>query len=304
MSQPVFHQAHPLKIGVMLRGMDGKGGIGIYCQNLMDHLLEIDDFNSYVLYYANEGFLGRYKSFPNVEECYVKAPGKFLWDQLLVPRQAHRDGVDVLFNTKFTVPLFAKCKTAMAVHGAGWWLTPQMYKWLDIAYVRASQPLYCRKADAILSNSQCTTDDYIRILHLPPKKVRTVRLAADDSFKPCDNPAELEATRRQYSLPERFILSVVKYDPRKNVPNLLEAFRLCRQKIECKIVVIGSGWKPFVRNAGYRKRELPTTLHFWAGWTTNNYLRFTILLIFFSFPQYTKSLVFRPWKPCRVERQS
>jgi hypothetical protein len=69
---------------------------------------------------------------------------------------------------------------------------------------------------------------HIRILHIGSGKVRTVRLAAADSFKSCNNPLELKGTRRQYCLPHRFILSVVKYDPRKNVPNLLEAFRLCR----------------------------------------------------------------------------
>ena len=207
MSQTSVREASSLKIGVMLRGIDGKGGIGIYCQNLMDHLLAIDNVNRYILYYAKEEFLGRYKSFPNVEECYLKAPGRLVWDQLSVPRHARKNEVDVLFNTKLTVPLFTRCKTAMTVHGAGWCIMPQMYKRLDIAYVRVSQPLYCRKADAILSNSQCTTDDYIRILHIPSGRVLTVWLAAADSFKPCNNPPELEATRRQYRLPHRFILS-------------------------------------------------------------------------------------------------
>src|SRR5690242_15183852 len=177
MSQTAVRESAPLKIGVMLRGIDGKGGIGVYCQNLIDHLLAIDNVNRYILYYAKQEFLGRYKSFPNVEECYVKAPGLpnwvvrlvaagpassradaagLIWDQLSVPRHARKNKVDVLFNTKFSVPLFTRCKTAMTVHGAGWWIMPQMWGRLDIAYVRVSQPLYCRKADAILSNSQCT----------------------------------------------------------------------------------------------------------------------------------------------------
>ena len=38
-----------LNIGVMLRAFDGKGGVGVSCQNLMDHLLEIDRKNRYVV---------------------------------------------------------------------------------------------------------------------------------------------------------------------------------------------------------------------------------------------------------------
>jgi glycosyltransferase involved in cell wall biosynthesis len=271
MSQTSVREASPLKIGVMLRGIDGKGGIGIYCQNLMDHLLAIDNVNRYILYYAKEEFLGRYKSFPNVEECYLKAPGRLVWDQLSVTRHARKNEVDVLFNTKLTVPLFTRCKTAMTVHGAGWWIMPQMYKRLDIAYVRVSQPLYCRKADAILSVSQCTTDDYMRILHIPADKVRTVWLAAADSFKPCNSSLELEATRRQYCLPHRFILSVVKYDPRKNVPNLLEAFRLCRQRTDCKLVVIGSGCEKFGEECGLRQKGIADDVTF-LGWVDNKQL--------------------------------
>ena len=98
MSQTSVREASPLKIGVMLRGIDGKGGIGIYCQNLMDHLLAIDNVNCYILYYAEEEFLGRYKSFPNVEECYLKAPGRLVWDQLSVRRHARKNKVDVLLT--------------------------------------------------------------------------------------------------------------------------------------------------------------------------------------------------------------
>ena len=55
MSQTSVRESSPLKIGVMLRGIDGKGGIGIYCQNLIDHLLAIDNVNRYILYYAKQG---------------------------------------------------------------------------------------------------------------------------------------------------------------------------------------------------------------------------------------------------------
>ena len=75
-----------------------------------------------------------------------------------------------------------------------------------IACVRVSQPLYCRKADAILSNSQCTTDDYIHTLHIPRQSPHTCGLPQTILFKPYNDPLELEATRRQYFLPHRFIL--------------------------------------------------------------------------------------------------
>ena len=38
-----------MKIGVMLRTIDEKQGIGVYTQNLMDRLLPLDTKNEYVL---------------------------------------------------------------------------------------------------------------------------------------------------------------------------------------------------------------------------------------------------------------
>jgi glycosyltransferase involved in cell wall biosynthesis len=92
-----------------------------------------------------------------------------------------------------------------------------------------------------------------------------------NSFESCNNPLELEATRRQYRLPHRFILSVVKYDPRKNVPNLLEAFRLCRQRTDCKLVVIGSGCEKFGEECGLRQKGIADDVTF-LGWVDNKQL--------------------------------
>lgn len=260
-----------MKIGVMLRAFDQKGGVGIYSQNLINHLLDIDRANQYVLYYANPLLVGRYRHYHNVRERFLRARNRASWDQLVVPRAAKRDGVDVLFHTKFTVPLLTRCKTVMSIHGASWFVAPELYRKLDVMYIRAVMPLYCRKARGILSNSQLTTDDFVRILGVPRDKIKTVLLAADDSFKKITDPAELRATRQTYNLPERFMLSVVKYDPRKNVPNLLEAFRICRQSTECKLVVVGIGCERYREECGLVEKGIDDDVLF-LDWVDNKQL--------------------------------
>ena len=49
-----------MRIGVMLRSIEERQGIGVYTQRLMDHLLPLDRGNEYVLFYRNSEFLGRY----------------------------------------------------------------------------------------------------------------------------------------------------------------------------------------------------------------------------------------------------
>ena len=229
-----------MRIGVMLRAYEDRQGIGIYCRNLMDALLPLDTRNDYVLYFQNPRLAGTYARFPHVRERILSAPSKGLWDQVRIPHAARADGVDLIFHPKFTVPFATRRKTA----------ADEQLNRTYLAYIKAFMPLYCRKADLILSNSRLTTDDFIRFLKVPPEKIVTTPLGTNPNFKPIDDPAALEAYRRRRGLPDRFFVSVIRYDPRKNFKNLIAAFRLLRRRTPCKLVVTGIGCEKY--RAEYR----------------------------------------------------
>lgn len=229
----------------MLRAMDEKQGIGVYSRNLMDELLARDRANSYVLFYRAPAHLGRYACHANVRETVVRAPNKFLWDQVMIPREIRRERLDMIFHTKFTVPFLTRARAAMTIHGASWFVHPELYPKLDIAYIRAVMPWYCRKASVILSNSSLTTRDFIRHLRVPTGKIHTVPLGTGSNFAPVKDEARLASARARYRLPPSYILSVVKYDPRKNFGNLIAAFRLLRRRLPCKLVVVGIGCEKY-----------------------------------------------------------
>lgn len=153
----------------------------------------------------------------------------------------------------------------MVLHGASWYTNPEVYKRLDILYVRALMPVYCRKAAAIMSNSECTTRDFIHYLHLPPAKLHTANLAADERFQPISNRSLLQSVRQRYDLPERFILSVLKYDPRKNFGNLIAAFENLHRHTPCKLVVVGRDCERFAQDHRLAQRGLAAEVTF-LGW--------------------------------------
>jgi len=235
-----------MRIGIMLRAIDDRQGIGVYARNLMDELLPMDPKNEYVLFYKTpasvKGYADRY---PNVTEVVLPAPGKIVWDQIVVPLAARRHNLDVLFHPKFTLPFFTGVKTVMTIHGASWFVHPELYPKFGIAYIRAFMPLYCRKADLILSNSALTTDDFVRILKVPGEKIRTIELGTNSQYKTIDDAQALARIKAQYNLPDKFILSVIRHDPRKNFKNLIAAFRLLRKKTACKLVVTGLGCEKY-----------------------------------------------------------
>ena len=266
----------PLRIGVMLRTLDERGGIGVYTRYLIETLLEQDRQNHYVLLYRDPANVGRFARYANVTERVITGWGKAGWDQLSIPHACRREGVDVLFHPKFTVPLAAPCPVVMTVHGADWFIPEhaRFYTRLDVAYVRTVMPWYFRKAARVLSVSQITTDNFNRILNLPRGKVVTTYLAPGPDFARVTDPQVLDEVRKRYALPDRFILSLSKVGggERKNITGILESYRLVHDSVEPVLVIGGkdcdtfrelygipeSGWGADVRFPGYiRQEDLP-----------------------------------------------
>ncbi len=235
-----------MRIGMMLRAYDEKGGVGVYARNVVRELLAVDRRNHYVLFYKSAANLGRFSHHDNVTERLVKGGNKAIWDQIAIPLACRRDKVDVVFHPKFTAPLLAPCKAVMVVHGADWFIPEQaqFYGRLDVRYIRTVMPLYFRKCAVVLSVSQLTTDNFYRVLDLPAGKVRTVYFGPAPHFRRIDDAAVLDEVRQRYGLPERFILTLTKRaggDKRKNLPQLLAAYASYHRQAQdpCPLVVGG-----------------------------------------------------------------
>jgi glycosyltransferase involved in cell wall biosynthesis len=223
-----------MRIGMMLRTLDEKGGIGVYSQNLVQELLRIDAHNEYVLFYRDPKHAGSYSHLPHVTERVISGSSKILWDQVFIPRACQREKIDLLFHPKFTVPFLAPCKTMMVVHGADWFFPDQAqyYTWWDVQYIRAIMPLYFKKADRVLSVSQLTTDNFYQALNLPQGKVQTVYFGPARHFRPIKDPQFLATVQSRYNLPDRFIFTLTKRlgGGRKNLGKVFEAYRLYHEQ--------------------------------------------------------------------------
>jgi glycosyltransferase involved in cell wall biosynthesis len=233
-----------MRIGIMLRSVDEKGGVGVYTRNIVKELLQLDRKNEYVLFYANPSNLGLFSQHANVTECWVKGWNKAYWDQIAIPRACRREKIDVLFHPKFTVPLLAPCKTVMVVHGADWLIPEQaqFYTFWDVKYMQLMLPLYFKKSSAVISVSQETTDNFNRILNLPADKVQTIYFAPGRHFKRVTDPAVLHAVKTKYNLPDKFILTLSKRrgGDRKNLGQVFKAYaRYHEQRTHPHKLVIG-----------------------------------------------------------------
>jgi glycosyltransferase involved in cell wall biosynthesis len=238
-----------MRIGIMLRAYEEKGGVGVYARNVTRHLLRAGGDHSFFLYFCNPDSLEAYREFPNVTARYLPMRGKFLWDQVQVPRHFRRDRLDVLFHPKFTVPLLCARRSVMVLHGAGWFIPETRRFWTRTTriYARLGMPVYCRLAGAVLAVSEITRRVFIERLGVAPGKITTVYFAPGEQFRSAPSAERTEAVRARYALPDRYILTLSGGDraERKNFAAILDSFRRVHEQFPCSLVVAGRGCEDF-----------------------------------------------------------
>jgi glycosyltransferase involved in cell wall biosynthesis len=92
-------------------------------------------------------------------------------------------------------------------------------------YLASLGPRSIRKARRIMVSSEAVRRQVIDLYDIAPQRVTYVPLCADSLFTP--RPAEeIARVRKQFGLPERYILYVGTIDPRKDLPRLRTAYEL------------------------------------------------------------------------------
>lgn len=262
-----------MRIGLMLRSLDEKGGIGIYTRYLVEGILNTDKKNDYVLFYKSKENLGRFSDKPNVKEIYLSGSNKIFWDQVKVALACRKEKVDLVFNPKFTIPLFAPSKKIMVVHGADWFIPEQAkyYNKWDVRYNKTVMPFYIKKSNAVISVSELTRDNFNKILKLHEGKIKTIYFGPAKFFKRVTDQNKLQNVKEKYKLPDKFIFTLSRYGPggglRKNIDKIFIAYELAFSKIQnnIKLVIGGKDCNRYVEDLKLPKREYLNNI-FFPGW--------------------------------------
>lgn len=108
-----------MKIGISAISAIRYGSV-TYLNNLIRKLAEADRINEYHIFTQSQSPVSRRVSHPNFRfhECPVRlrtAAHRFLWEQLILPRELKRKKIDILFTAKNVNTLFAPCRTIISI---------------------------------------------------------------------------------------------------------------------------------------------------------------------------------------------
>lgn len=263
-----------MKIAVMMRAMDQESGFRAYIEGLLESMLAMDSENTYLLFYRSPKWVGRFSSHDNVEEIMLRASHKFVWDQVAVPYRAWKEGADIIFNPKFSVPLISHCPVAMGIQEPDWYVYPEYYERFDALYMKAMLPFYCRKASHLFPMSYFDLEESRKHLGLPLENVTVTYTCPGKQMKSIDNFSQLRTFRDKYRLPERFLLCMTRVDhpgldnyqkrkffPGKHPETALRAFVLCREDIPHDLVFAGRRVRDYMMRLGFQGKDF-NRVHF------------------------------------------
>lgn len=209
----------------------GVGGTEIYLRRLLAALASIDQANEYFIFTNREtdgNLVPRQANFHSKPQAvYARfRPSRILWEQTVLPVQAARCRLDVLFNPGFTAPVLAPCPCVTVFHDLQHKHHPEYFRWFDLPFWKLLLWASAHRAHRLIAVSEATRADLTRVYHIPADRISVVLHGVEPEF------FTLDRTRT-----EPFVLCVSTLHPHKNLDRLIRAY--ARRNRDWRLVIAG-----------------------------------------------------------------
>jgi glycosyltransferase involved in cell wall biosynthesis len=219
------------RIGIDARLLNYRRGMGNVLYNYLSQLAILPPEFEYVLFTDSPATRLPF-SLPEHFHIVPMQPGFYpFWEQVLLPKKAHKLGVNLLHCLANTGPLFlpSNIKLVVTINDV-MFLLPQhqlpgsrvLFQQLGRIYRSFVVPKVARRADKIITISQYSKSDILRLIDVPSTKVEVAYLAPG-----VRSNTNTFATQPLPEIP--YLMALGATDPRKNTRLVMEVFaRLSR----------------------------------------------------------------------------
>jgi glycosyltransferase involved in cell wall biosynthesis len=240
-----------LRVGFDLSAVRGfKTGIGVYTDSLLRALKQ----------YA-----------PEIEPVFLddgaavnqRTDARMLREQFTLPQLAARANAELIHLTGFAAPLASRVPVVLTVMDLIGVLFARNFPFASRMYWSQYLPFTLRGARHIVTLSQNTKLDVMRLTRVPPNRISVVPPGVDERFCVIQDQSILESTRARLNLPAKFFLFVSTLEPRKGIDVLIQAYEKIWLHAPEHLVIVGKrGWYYSNLFAQARAAGLETRVHF------------------------------------------
>lgn len=246
-------------IGIDARSLEqNQTGIGRYLNNLLENWACLSGRQAcsarhrFILYFKDQipaiGILEK----PCYEKKIIKAPlalsSNAFFQHYLLPREAKKDKIDLLFSPAYILPICYQGKTAVAIHDVSYEVFPENLSLADRLLLRKISRISAKRASIVLTVSDFSKSEIVKHYGIPAEKVFITPLGADRKFLNAKKSRRVKLVAAKFKIADKFILSVGTIFNRRHIESLISAFGAAAEKIGgYQLVIIGKNHtKPFI----------------------------------------------------------
>jgi glycosyltransferase involved in cell wall biosynthesis len=238
--------APPLTVGLNLVFLvpGETGGMEVYARELLAAMAALAPAGTRFVAFVNREAAhepGPWRDLAQPVVVPVRASRRSEWvrgEQLLLPRLAAREGVDLMHSLASTAPAWGRYRRIVTVHDLIYRYFPEAHAGLRSLGMRVLVPLAVRRSDRVITDSTSTKQDLVDLLGTPAARIDVVPLGIG-TLERVAPLAEAELRERFALGDRRVLLSLSAKRPHKNLVTLLEACAL----LEPRPILILGGYR-------------------------------------------------------------
>lgn len=196
----------------------GVGGTEIYLRELLAALATIDTVNDYFVFTnleTGQDLTPRQANFHWKQQAVhaTKRPHRILWEQTVLPLEASRYRLDVMFNPGFTAPLLAPCAAVTTFHDLQHKRYPEYFRWFDLPFWKFLLWAAAHRSKRLIAVSEATRTDLLHFYKRRPERIVVIPHGVNPEFFTLDR-----------SKTEPYLLCVSTLHVHKNIERLVRAY--------------------------------------------------------------------------------
>ncbi len=223
-------------VGIMLRHVTSPGGVTVFTKRVVRYLLTHPNGTRYHLLYNDPAQREVFGDLP-AEHVVLPTRSRLEWDQVTCPEYAERNGLSLLFNCKFSVPLSSRVPTLIVIPGREQLAMAHVFPWYNRWYNQLLVPAFCRSASALITHTEVGRKDCI-MMGAKPERITVIPHGVDPYLRPATMEART-ALREKLDLKKPYVLFLGGITPLKNIGNLLRGFARLAETHDVDLVLAG-----------------------------------------------------------------
>jgi glycosyltransferase involved in cell wall biosynthesis len=236
-----------MRIGIDAR-FYSQSGIGRYLRNLILNLQKLDKDNQYFILLLKDDFL-KFEETSNFKKVEADIPWYGLSEQLQFPKILRRYKLDLVHFPHFNIPVLYKGKFVVTIHD----LIHQKYQ-MKTATTKSSLVYFVKhlaynfvfsiaikKSKKIIVPSEYVKKDLMKSFKVGEERVIITNEGVEEKFIKDANKISKEKQKEilnKFNIKPPFIFYTGNAHPHKNIPGLMEAFKVLRKDYQYLTLVL------------------------------------------------------------------